>query len=51
VITMLCCTSVSDFPNLCLVGACGCAPANSHQIKVCDCGTGRCFDGTACVAI
>lgn len=51
VTTMLCCNSVRDFPNLCLVGPCGCAPENSHQIKVCDCGTGRCFNGTACVAL
>jgi hypothetical protein len=50
VTTMLCCNSVNDFPNLCLVGACGCAAGNSHQIKVCDCGTGKCFNGTACVA-
>jgi hypothetical protein len=50
VTTMLCCNSVRDFPNLCLVGPCGCAPDNSHEIKVCDCGTGQCFNGTACIA-
>ena len=50
VTTMLCCNSVSDFPNLCLVGSCGCAAGDSHQIKVCTCGTGTCFNGTACVA-
>lgn len=44
-----CCASVSDFPNLCLVGACGCSPDNSHQIKTCDCEEGRCFDGKECV--
>ncbi len=51
VTTMLCCTSAGDFPNLCLVGPCGCSPANSHEIKVCDCGTGKCFNGTACIAL
>jgi hypothetical protein len=50
VTTALCCNSVRDFPNLCLVGPCGCAPGNSHEIKVCDCGTGQCFNGTACIA-
>jgi hypothetical protein len=50
VTTMLCCNSVRDFPNLCLVGACGCAAGDSHQIKVCDCGTDKCFNGTACIA-
>jgi len=50
VTTMLCCNSVRDFPDFCLVGACGCTAGDSHQIKVCTCGTGRCFNGTACVA-
>ena len=50
VTTMLCCNSVRDFPDLCLMGACGCAAGDSHQIKVCDCGTGKCFNGSACVA-
>jgi len=50
VTTILCCNSVKDFPNLCRVGACGCAAGDSHQIKVCDCGTDKCFNGTACVA-
>jgi hypothetical protein len=48
--TILCCNSVKDFPNLCRVGACGCAAGDSHQINVCDCGTDKCFNGTACVA-
>jgi len=47
--TSLCCESASDFPNLCLIGACGCSPENSHQIKTCDCGEGKCFDGTECI--
>ena len=47
--TSMCCKSVSDFSNLCLIGACGCSPADSHQVKTCDCGDWRCFDGKECV--
>ena len=47
--TSMCCKSASDFPNLCLIGACGCSPENSHEVKVCDCETDKCFDGTECV--
>jgi len=47
--TSLCCESASDLPNSCLIGACGCSPENSHQIKICDCGEGKCFNGTECV--
>ncbi|MBN1771421.1 MAG: hypothetical protein JXB32_09180 [Deltaproteobacteria bacterium] len=47
--TASCCLSTGDFPNLCRIGPCGCSPANSHEIRVCDCGEGRCFDGTTCV--
>lgn len=43
-----CCQTAVDFPNTCAVGACGCAPASSHQVKVCECPTGTCFDGTEC---
>ena len=50
VTTRLCCNSVKDFPDLCMMGACGCAPGNSHQIKVCTCGSGMCFNGTGCAA-
>ncbi len=46
----LCCASVSDFPNLCTTGACGCAPSSSRMVMVCNCPEGRCFNGTACVA-
>lgn len=49
--TSSCCASVSDFPNLCLMGACGCSPDNSHEIKTCDCGEGKCFDGSGCVVV
>jgi hypothetical protein len=45
VTTGLCCKSVGDFPNTCVVGACGCSPDNSHEVKLCDCGEGKCFDG------
>lgn len=44
----LCCQSAGDFPNNCLIGACGCAPAYSHTIKVCNCAAGKCWDGTTC---
>ena len=47
--TSLCCASASDFPNLCLIGACGCSPTNSHQVKVCDCGANKCFNESGCV--
>ncbi len=47
--TALCCQSTGDFPDDCAIGACGCAPEYSHQVKVCNCGEGRCFDGTKCV--
>jgi hypothetical protein len=49
VTTATCCTSVSDFPNTCGIGACGCAPDESHEVRVCTCAAGSCFDGTACV--
>jgi len=50
IVTMsLCCESSSDFPNTCLIGACGCSPTDSHQIKICDCGEDKCFDGEQCV--
>lgn len=49
--TSLCCKTSNDFPNLCLIGACGCSSTDSHQVKICDCGTGKCFDGSGCIAI
>jgi len=49
--TSMCCLSTGDFPNMCLPGPCGCAPDQSHQVKVCDCGAGMCFDGEQCVAV
>jgi hypothetical protein len=44
-----CCSSSSDFPDTCLIGACGCSPENSHEVKTCDCGQGKCFNGHSCV--
>jgi len=48
--TGLCCGSVVAFPNTCSLGACGCPPSGSHEVKVCDCGPGKCFDGNKCVS-
>ena len=48
--TSVCCKLSGDFPNSCLIGACGCSPDNSHQVKVCDCGIDKCFDGAKCVS-
>lgn len=47
--TSLCCGASADFPNLCSIGACGCAPQYSKDTKVCACPSGMCFDGAACV--
>ena len=46
--TSQCCKSASDFPNTCLIGACGCGPGNTHEVKVCNCPTDKCFDGNKC---
>ncbi len=48
--TSLCCKSTGDFPNLCLIGPCGCSPENSHQVKICNCGPDKCFNGSECVS-
>jgi len=48
VATANCCQSVVAFPNLCLIGACGCSLENSKEVKICDCGDG-CWNGTRCV--
>lgn len=47
--TAMCCKSVDDFPNTCLIGACGCSPENSHQVKICNCEIDRCFNGSECI--
>jgi hypothetical protein len=46
----LCCRTTGDFPDTCAVGACGCAPEESHEVAICSCGEGQCFDGASCVA-
>jgi len=43
VTTGLCCLATDDFPDTCLIGACACSPTNSHEVKVCDCGEGKCW--------
>jgi len=48
--TAACCKSASNFPNSCLIGACGCSPQDSKAVKVCNCAEGKCFNGTVCVA-
>jgi hypothetical protein len=49
VTSAMCCASSGDFPDICAIGVCGCAPAASHDVRVCDCGAGSCFDGSRCV--
>jgi len=46
-----CCKSAGNYPNTCLIGACGCSLESSKEIKTCDCGEGKCFNGTACVVV
>ena len=48
--TAFCCKAVADFPNTCLIGACGCSTEDSHEVKICDCGPEKCFDGYECVS-
>lgn len=49
VVDMLCCAATGDFPNLCAVGACSCAPANSHMVRTCACTGGQCYEpGLGC---
>jgi hypothetical protein len=47
VATRICCASASNFPNTCVVGACGCH--GGKETMVCNCPEGMCFDGTNCV--
>jgi len=47
----MCCLSATDFPNSCLIGACGCGPDSSHEVDVCECGEGKCFDGRECILL
>lgn len=45
-----CCGLAGDFPNTCLVGACGCAPGSSHPVQTCQCPPGQCYDGRSCAS-
>jgi hypothetical protein len=47
------CWATQDFPNICIIGGgCTCAPTDkTHQIKMCDCGEGKCFNGSTCVSL
>jgi len=45
----LCCKATGDFPNTCLIGACGCPPEYSHEVKTCDCRADKCFNGRKCI--
>lgn len=49
VTTRSCCLIVGDFPDECSVGACSCSPEYSHEVRACDCGEGKCFDGNTCI--
>ena len=44
------CSEVKDFPNLCEIGACTCNPmlGIKYEIKTCDCGQDKCFNGEKC---
>jgi hypothetical protein len=46
-----CCLSTGDFPNTCMIGPCGCSPTSSHEVQMCFCPEGQCFDGTRCVSM
>ena len=47
--TAECCEDVGEFPNTCLIGACGCAPNDSEEVSVCVCPESQCFNGILCV--
>jgi len=52
-ITCYCSGSGPDFFNTCPegpIGACTCGadPQYAHQVKTCECGENRCFDGNKC---
>jgi len=49
VTSAMCCTTTGDFPNTCAIGACGCPPDASHEVRTCNCLADSCFDGSACV--
>jgi hypothetical protein len=41
--SQLCCGGVTDFPDTCAVGNCGCSPSASHEVQVCLCPEPRCY--------
>ena len=47
----MCCRGVGDFPNTCVIGACGCSPFESQMVLTCVCPDGQCFNGNTCVVI
>lgn len=47
----LCCASVEDFPNTCLLGGCACSAEFSHAVRTCTCPSGMCFNGTGCARV
>ncbi len=50
VASAMCCASTGDFPDTCGIGACSCPPDASHEVRTCNCGAGKCFDGSGCVS-
>jgi hypothetical protein len=46
-----CCESAGNFPDTCLIGACGCPASGSHTVDTCQCPSGKCYSASAgCVA-
>jgi hypothetical protein len=43
-----CCSGADEFPNTCSIGACGCSLENSKEIRTCNCGEDKCWDGERC---
>jgi len=45
------CSGTQDFYNSCAIGGCTCTPDPQFKrdIKVCDCGGSKCWDGAKCV--
>jgi hypothetical protein len=50
VIQSQCCRGTPEFPDTCLIGACGCSSESSALLRVCSCPEGQCFDGSECVS-
>jgi hypothetical protein len=44
VVMQACCKTIISFPNTCLVGACGCSLANSHDVDTCVCPDSQCYN-------